>query len=95
MRSALAGLMLAGLMSPALAQTATTNTPSPTVTTAPPTVFGAGAQQAATIKKLLADGFEIKTGFIDPNGGAYLALQKANSAYLCHSNPNPLCEKLN
>ena len=49
----------------------------------------------ATIKNLLADSFEIKTGFVDPNGGAFLVLQKATSAFLCHSNPNPTCEKLN
>lgn len=82
---------LAGSAAPALGQTATT----PTVTTGQPAEPSFGPQATATIKKLVADGYDIKTGFIDPNGGAYLALQKATSAYLCHSNPNPTCEKLN
>ena len=92
-RAAITGLFLIGLVPPALAQTATTT--NPTVTTAQPTESSFGPQAAVTIKKLLADGFEIKTGFIDPNGGAYIALQKATAAYFCHSNPNPTCEKLN
>ena len=75
----------------AAAQTAT---PVPNVTTGQSqATFGQNG--ATTIKRLLADGYEIKTGFVDPNGGAYLALQKATSAYFCHSNPNPTCEKLN
>ena len=51
--------------------------------------------QDSPVKKLLADGFEIKAGFADSTGGAYMILQKATSAYLCHSNPTPSCEKLN
>ena len=47
------------------------------------------------IAKLLQDGYEIKAGFHDNIGGAYVLLQKMTSAYLCHSSPNPVCEKLN
>ena len=43
----------------------------------------------------LRDGYEVKAAFPDNNGGAYMVLQKGTSAYLCHSNPNPACEKLN
>lgn len=81
-------VILAGLGAPALAQTA-----APTVSTGQTSSFG--PQASVTIKSLLADGYEIKTGFVDPNGGAYLALQKTTSAYFCHSNPTPTCEKLN
>ena len=49
----------------------------------------------APVRQLLTDGYEIKTGFADTTGGAYLVLQKASSAYLCHSSPNQVCEKLN
>ena len=65
----------------------------------------AAAQQSATglsavakfgpVRQLLTDGYDIKTGFADNQGGAYLVLQKATSAYLCHSSPNQVCEKLN
>lgn len=47
------------------------------------------------VRQLLIDGYDIKTGFADNSGGAYLVLQKATSAYLCHSSPNQVCEKLN
>ena len=87
-------LALAGLPAPVLAQTASAPA-QPTITAGPTATTSLGPQAATTIKKLVADGYEIKTGFIDPNGGAYLALQKTTSAYLCHSNPNPTCEKLN
>lgn len=78
-------LTVAALMSsPAFAQQATVTL------TAPP-----GSLQGAPVKKLLADGYEIKAGFADNTGGAYMVLQKTTSAYLCHSNPTPTCEKLN
>jgi type V secretory pathway adhesin AidA len=92
MKAALSGLVLIASACPALAQTVTTK---PTIGNPQPTVTAMPVPQEATIKNLLADNFEIRTGFIDPNGGAYLVLQKATSAYLCHSNPNPTCEKLN
>jgi hypothetical protein len=47
------------------------------------------------VRQLLVDGYEIKSGFADTSGGAYLVLQKTTSAYLCHSSPNQVCEKLN
>lgn len=81
-------LIFAGFSMPALAQIA-----NPTVSTGQTSSFG--PQASATIRTLLTDGYEIKTGFVDPNGGAYLALQKTTSAYFCHSNPTPTCEKLN
>ena len=57
---------------------------------------GLGAlDKSAPVRQLLADGYDIKTGFTDNQGGAYLILQKATSAYLCHSSPNQVCEKLN
>ena len=60
------------------------------------TVGGAGAlDKFAPVRQLLVDGYEIKTGFADTTGGAYLVLQKATSAYLCHSSPRQVCEKLN
>lgn len=49
----------------------------------------------APVRQLLVDGYDIKTGFADTTGGAYLVLQKATSAYLCHSSPRQVCEKLN
>jgi hypothetical protein len=76
---ALAGVM-AATMAPAFAQQVSTGSPTGN--------FGA-------VRQLLVQGYEIKTGFSDNNGGAYLVLQKAASAYLCHSSPNPVCEKLN
>lgn len=92
-RAALVAVLLVGITLPALAQTAAPA--SPPVTADPLTVSSFGPQSAATMKTLLENGYEIKTGILDPNGGAYIALQKATSAYLCHSNPTPLCEKLN
>lgn len=74
---------------------AQTATPVPNVTTGQPQASFGQNNGVMTIKRLLDDGYEIKTGFVDPNGGAYLALQKTTSAYFCHSNPNPTCEKLN
>ncbi|MDX7951199.1 hypothetical protein P7D22_08410 [Lichenihabitans sp. Uapishka_5] len=56
----------------------------------------AGAlEKFAPVRQLLADGYDIKTGFADNTGGAYLVLQKATSAFLCHSSPRQVCEKLN
>ena len=55
----------------------------------------AAAQTAAAVAKLLADGYDIKTAFADPSGGAYIILQKGTSAYLCHSAPRQTCEKMN
>ena len=55
----------------------------------------AGVDKFGPVRQLLVDGYEVKTGFADNNGGAYLVLQKATSAYLCHSSPNQVCEKLN
>jgi hypothetical protein len=75
---------LAGV-SPAVAQTAPVQqAPNPTV-----------LDKFQPVRQLLVDGYEIKTGFADTSGGAYLVLQKAASAYLCHSSPNQVCEKLN
>jgi hypothetical protein len=51
--------------------------------------------KSGTLKQLLVDGYEIKTGFSDNTGGAYVVLQKATSAFMCHSGVNQLCEKLN
>lgn len=60
------------------------------------TASGASAlDKFAPVRQLLVDGYEIKTGFADTAGGAYLVLQKATSAYLCHSSPRQVCEKLN
>ena len=60
---------------------------------------GAAARAAAPaplpVAQLLQQGFDIKAAFYDNSGGAYLVLQKATSAYLCHSSPNQTCEKLN
>ena len=95
MKAVVVGLLLIGMATQALAQNATSSTTQPTVTNGQHFYYSFGPQASATIKKLIADGYEIKTGFIDPNGGAYLALQKTTSAFLCHSNPNPVCEKLN
>jgi hypothetical protein len=92
-RAGALAVVLVGMSLPALAQTAVQSS-NPTVTTGQPQA-SFGQNGAMTIKRLLEDGYEIKTGFVDPNGGAYLALQKATSAYFCHSNPNPTCEKLN
>ena len=55
----------------------------------------ADAQAAASVAKLLADGYDIKTAFADASGGAYIVLQKGTSAYLCHSAPRQTCEKMN
>ena len=55
----------------------------------------AGIDKFGPVRQLLVDGYEIKTGFADNQGGAYLVLQKITSAYLCHSSPNQVCEKLN
>jgi hypothetical protein len=94
------GLVLVVSVAAAQAQTTTSApaspaTPVPNTVTGTPNTASFGQTGPATIKRLLAEGFEIKTGFVDPSGGAYLALQKATSAYFCHSNPNPTCEKLN
>ncbi len=58
---------------------------------------GATARAAAPlpVAQLLQQGFDVKAAFYDNAGGAYLVLQKATSAYLCHSSPNQTCEKLN
>ena len=60
---------------------------------------GAAAHAAAAaplpVAQLLQQGYDIKAAFYDNSGGAYLVLQKAASAYLCHSSPNQTCEKLN
>lgn len=77
--AAIVGALLIGA-SPVLAQQVST--------AAPVEKFGA-------VRQLLVQGYEIKTGFSDNNGGAYLVLQKATSAYMCHSSPNQVCEKLN
>ena len=56
----------------------------------------AGVDKFGPVRQLLVDGYEVKAGFADTaSGGAYLVLQKATSAYLCHSSPNQVCEKLN
>ena len=60
--------------------------------------FGAGpalAQRALPIAQILKDGYEVKAAFADSAGSAYIVLQKGTSAYLCHSSPSQVCEKLN
>ena len=47
------------------------------------------------VTQLLQQDYEVKTGFTDPIGTAYLVMQKATSAYLCHSGAVPACDKLN
>jgi len=47
------------------------------------------------VTQLLQQGYEVKAGFTDPSGTAYLVMQKATSAYLCHSGAIPACDKLN
>ena len=47
------------------------------------------------VTQLLQQGYDVKTGFSDPAGTAYLVMQKATSAYLCHSGAVPACDKLN
>ena len=80
MRLAAAVALVAAGVAPAAAQNAAT---------------AAGVDKFGPVRQLLADGYEVKTGFADSTGGAYLVLQKATSAYLCHSSPNQVCEKLN
>lgn len=72
--------VLAGIV-PALAQSANSG--------------AVALNKSQPVRQLLVDGYDIKTGFADNSGGAYLVLQKATSAYLCHSSPNQVCEKLN
>ncbi len=63
--------------------------------------FAAAAQSRAvaaddiTVATCLRDGYDIRAAFSDNNGGAYIILQKGTSAFMCHSNPSPRCEKLN
>ena len=59
------------------------------------TASAAAAEAAASVAKLLTDGYEIKTAFADTSGGAYIILQRGTSAYLCHSAPRQTCEKMN
>ena len=47
------------------------------------------------VTQLLQQGYEVKAGFIDTTGVAFLVMQKATSAYLCHSGAIPACDKLN
>ena len=47
------------------------------------------------VATLLQQGYEVKTGFVDSAGIAYLVMQKSTSAYLCHSGAVPACDKLN
>ena len=65
-----------------------------TVMTVPSIHLFAGLA-ATSVAQLLKDGYEIKTAFADPSGGAYIILQRASSAYLCHSSPRQTCEKMN
>ena len=57
--------------------------------------WSSSAETATQVAQHLRDGYEIKAAFSDNGGGAYLVLQKGTSAYLCHSSPNQVCEKLN
>ena len=59
------------------------------------TASAAAAEAAASVAKLLTDGYVIKTAFADTSGGAYIILQRGTSAYLCHSAPRQTCEKMN
>ena len=49
----------------------------------------------SAVARLLQQNYEIKAAFADNTGGAYMVLEKGQSAYLCHSSPNQTCEKLN
>lgn len=55
----------------------------------------AAADPDVTVATCLRDGYDVRAAFSDNNGGAYILLQKGTSAYMCHSNPLPRCEKLN
>ena len=55
----------------------------------------AAAEPEVTVVTCLRDGYDVRAAFSDNNGGAYILLQKGASAYMCHSNPSPRCEKLN
>ena len=59
------------------------------------TASQARAEASMSVAQLLKDGYEIKTAFYDNGGGAYIILQRGTSAYMCHSNPSQICEKLN
>lgn len=56
---------------------------------------GAAADPDVTVATCLRDGYDVRAAFSDNSGGAYILLQKGTSAYMCHSNPSPRCEKLN
>ena len=58
-------------------------------------IVPASAEPVSPVAQHLREGFEIKAAFYDNSGGAYLVLQRGTSAYLCHSSPNQVCEKLN
>ncbi|QLP97698.1 MAG: hypothetical protein HZY79_10305 [Rhodoblastus sp.] len=47
----------------------------------------------AQLVQLLQDGYDIKAAFAE--GGPYVLLQKATSAYLCRGGGTATCEKLN
>jgi hypothetical protein len=51
--------------------------------------------QLPPVTQLLQQGYEVKAGFFDPTGIAYIVMQKATSAYVCHSGTVPACDKLN
>jgi hypothetical protein len=53
------------------------------------------ADQVTPVAKWLQEGYEVKAAFSDNSGGAYIILEKGTSAYMCHSNPSQVCEKLN
>jgi hypothetical protein len=81
-----AGLLAAGV---ALAQTATKpSAPTGTSVIQP-------NSKLPPVAQLLQQGFEVRAGFMDASGNAYLVLQKATSAYLCHSGAVPACDMLN
>ena len=56
---------------------------------------GAAVDPDVTVASCLRDGYDVRAAFSDNSGGAYILLQKGTSAYMCHSNPSPRCEKLN
>ena len=77
------------------AQTNTTTAgPATTSATAPSSGISASSK-LPPVTQLLQQGFEVKAGFMDASGSAYLVLQNKTSAYLCHSGAVAACDKLN
>lgn len=90
-RIVLASLALICAVSAQAASTTTATTPVSTTTT---TVID-NKSKIPPVAQLLSQGYEIKAGFFDASGIAYMAMQKGTSAYLCHAGTTPACDKLN